>query len=151
MAWFRIQLEPIEEAKYLASIPGIGWSTVAGLLAEIGPIDRYKHGRQLIKLAGTNPGRKQTGKSDPATHMTRRGRGRLRQLLYMSTLAAIQHNPRLGAHYDRLISRGVRPLPKMAAIGACMNKLLLYAFAVMKNRQPFEIDHRWKEVAGDAA
>ena len=111
-----------------------GW---AGIISEVGPIDRYRHGHQLIKLAGTNPGRKQSGKADPAMHMTRRGRGRLRALLYMSTIAAIQHNPLLGAHYDRLISRANRPLSKMAAIGACMNKLLLYAFAVMKKRQPY--------------
>lgn len=144
-------LESIEEAKYLATIPGLGWATVAGIISEVGPIDRYRHGHQLIKLAGTNPGRKQSGKADPAMHMTRRGRGRLRALLYMSTIAAIQHNPLLGAHYDRLISRANRPLSKMAAIGACMNKLLLYAFAVMKKRQPFAIDHQWKEEADAAA
>jgi len=25
-----------------------------------------------------------------------------------------------------------------------MNKLLLYAFAVMKQRRPFEVEHRWQ-------
>jgi hypothetical protein len=50
----------------------------------------------------------------------------------------------LRAHYDRLIQRPDRPLPKMKALGACMNKLLLYAFAVMKRRQPFDTDHRWQ-------
>jgi len=144
-------LAATEEAQYLATIPALTWVTAAGLLAEIGPIDRYRHGRQLCKLAGTIPGRKQTGSADPKTGMTRRGRGRLRALLYMATLAGIQHNPRLAAHFDRLVHRAERPLSKMAALGACMNKLLLYAFAVMKHRQAFDVDHRWKEDAAVAA
>ena len=53
------------------------------------------------------------------------------QVLYLATLSCLQHNPRIRAHYDRLIQRADRQLPKMQAIGACMNKLLLYAFAVM--------------------
>ena len=69
----------------------------------------------------------------------------------MATLSSIQHNPRIAAHFDHLTSRATRPLPKMAAIGACMNKLLLYAFAVMKKRIPFNVDHRWKEGAPEAA
>jgi hypothetical protein len=32
----------------------------------------------------------------------------------------------------------------MVALGACMNKLLLYAFAVMKRRRTFDLEHRWK-------
>jgi hypothetical protein len=59
----------------------------------------------------------------------------------------LAHNPRLRAHYDRLVSRPERPLAKMTALGACMNKLLLWAFAVMKQRRPFELDHEWKECA----
>ena len=144
-------LASLEEPKYLETIPGLSWPTIAGLLAEIGPIDRYRHGRQLCKLAGITPGRKQTGTADPKTGMTHRGRGRLRALLFMATIAGIQHNPRLGAHYDRLVHRAERPLTKMAAIGACMNKLLLYAFAVMKHRRPFDVDHRWREDVDTAA
>ena len=34
-------LEAFDEATYLATLPGIGWITIAGLIAEIGPFDRY--------------------------------------------------------------------------------------------------------------
>ena len=33
-------LEAVPEATYLATLPGIGWVTIAGLIAEIGPFDR---------------------------------------------------------------------------------------------------------------
>jgi transposase len=48
-------LAEIEEARWLATIPGLGFASVAGIIAHVGPIDRYSHGRQLIKLAGTTP------------------------------------------------------------------------------------------------
>ena len=49
------------------------------------------------------------------------------------------------AHYQRLIQRHDRPMPKMQALGACMTKFLLYAFAVMHKRRAFEANHVWEE------
>ena len=121
---------------------------MAGIIAHVGPIERYTHGRQLVKLAGTNPSRKETGERLGGRQaMSHRGRAGLRQVLYMATISCLAHNPRLRAHYDRLISRPERPLSKMTALGACMNKLALYSFAVMKQRQPFELEHRWQQAA----
>src|SRR5262249_51983076 len=113
-------LATVEEARYLRTLPGVALATVAGLIAQIGPIDRYRHGRQLVKLAGLNPSRRESGAFAGRTMITRRGRGGLRSIVYMATLAGLQHNARLRAHYDRLIQRSERPLPKMQAFGACM-------------------------------
>ena len=44
-------LAELEEVPYLRTIPGLGWASVAGLLAHVGTISKYHHGRQLIKLA----------------------------------------------------------------------------------------------------
>jgi transposase len=137
-------LAELEEARYLRTIPGLGWASVAGLLAHVGSIAKYRHGRQLIKLAGTNPSRRETGQTVGRGHvMSRRGRAGLREVIYLATISCLQHNPRIRAHYDRLIQRTERPLTKMQALGACMNKLLLYAFAVMSRREAFEVDHAW--------
>jgi transposase len=141
-------LVEIEEARWLASIPGLGFASVAGIIAHVGPIERYRHGRQLIKLAGTNPSRRETGESRTGRQaMTHRGRAGLRQVIYMETVSCLVHNERIRAHYDRLISRPERPLSKMTAMGACRNKLLLYAFAVMKHQECFEVEHRWRAAA----
>jgi hypothetical protein len=113
-----VMLAELEEAQYLRTIPGLGWASVAGLLAHVGAITKYHHGHQ--------------------------GRAGLREVLYLATLSCLQHNLRIRAHYDRLIQRADRPLPKMQALGACMNKLLLYAFAVMSRREAFQLDHDWQ-------
>jgi transposase len=141
------RLEQLEEARFLATIPGIGWTTIAGLIAQIGPIEKYRHGRQLVKLAGLHPSRHESGKMAGRTTMTRRGRAGLRAVVYMATVSCIQHNPRLRAHYERLVQRTDRPLSKMKALGACMTKFLMYAFAVMKNRCAFDSDHVWRSTA----
>jgi transposase len=52
----------------------------------------------------------------------------------MPTLTAVQKNPWLRAHYQRLIARG-KP-PKLALV-ACMRKLLTAVYSVAKNRRPF--------------
>lgn len=138
------QLDGLDEARHLRTIPGLGWVSVAGLLAHIGSIGKYRHGRQLIKLAGINPSRRDSGLAvGRGQAMTRRGRAGLRAVTYCATIACLQHNPRLRAHYDRLVQRGARPLAKMCAVGACMSKLLLYAFAVMKRGQAFDLAHHW--------
>jgi len=113
--------------------------------AKVGYAPKYHHGRQLIKLAGTNPSRRDTGQTvGRGQRMGHRGRAGFREVLYLATISCLQHNPRIRAHYDRLIQRADRPLPKMRALGACMNKLLLYAFAVMSRREAFQLDHDWQ-------
>lgn len=150
-AEIQVLLAEIDEAPHLATLPGIGWVSVAGIIAHVGPIDRFRHGRQLVKLAGLNPSRHESGTLVGRTPMTHRGRAGLRAVVYMATVSCIQHNPRLKAHYDRLVQRPTRPLPKMQALGACMTKLLLYAFAVMKRRQAFDADHQWGTAMRTAA
>ena len=138
-------LAELEEARYLRTIPGLGWASAAGLLAHVGAITKYRHGRQLIKLAGTNPSRQDSGQTiGRRPRMSRRGRAGLREVMYLATISCLQHNPRIRAHYDRLIQRADRPLTKMQAIGACLNKLLLYAFAVMSRREAFALNHDWQ-------
>jgi transposase len=141
----RALLETFDEARYLSTLPGIGWVTVAALIAEIGPFDRYRHGRQLVKLAGLQPSRRESGEIAGSTPITKRGRAQLRAIVYMATLSAIQHNPRIKEPYQRLCQRTTRPLSKMQAFGACMTKFLLYTFAVVKRREAFDVDHLWKE------
>ena len=45
------------------------------------------------------------------------------------------HPPLVAAFYERLVAAGK---PKMAAVGACMWKLLMTAYGVLKGRTPFD-------------
>jgi hypothetical protein len=59
----------------------------------------------------------------------------LRKALYLPTLTAVRFNPVLKAFFGRLVAAGK---PKMQAVGACMRKLVMLYYGVLKNRQPFD-------------
>jgi transposase len=55
--------------------------------------------------------------------------------LYLPTLTAVRFNPVLKGFFDRLVAAGK---PRMQAVGACMRKLVMLCYGVLKNRQPFD-------------
>jgi hypothetical protein len=50
-------------------------------------------------------------------------------------MTAVRFNPLVGAFYDRLVAAGKA---RMSALGACMRKLLMIAYGVLKSRTPFD-------------
>jgi transposase len=115
----------VEQAKtnptidVIRSVPGVGVVLTATLVAELpelGTISRTK----IAKLVGVAPMIKQSGKSDERRR-ARGGRGGVRRVLYMATLAATQKNEVIKKRYIRLVSSGK---PKKLALVACMRTLL---------------------------
>jgi transposase len=53
-AQIKALLDQIPGAQEMQSIPGVGFLTVAGFLAEVGDLRRFAHPRQIQKLAGLN-------------------------------------------------------------------------------------------------
>ncbi len=135
----------LEESIFLLSIKGIGLTTGAGILAEIGDISTYQSVKSLPKLGGINPSQNDSG-AHRGTHtpMTKKGRARLRRVVYQAALCCIAHNPLFQADYRRLRERKHNPLPKMKAVGAMMNKLLRVVYALLKERRTFEEEYQWQ-------
>jgi transposase len=124
-----------EVGSLLTSIKGIGVQTSARLIAELGDPASFRSSAALAAYVGPVPALKQSGKK-PHTRagMSRIGNASLRAALWMPTLVAVQKNPWLRAHYERLIARGK---PRKLALIACMRKLLTAVYSVAKNRRPF--------------
>lgn len=107
------------KARIIQSTPGLGPAAVATLIAELpelGAVNRQQIGR-LIGVAPTN--------RDSGTLRGKRttggGRKDVRTALFMPTLVATKHNPKIKAYYERLIEKGK---PKMVALIAAMRKLI---------------------------
>jgi len=120
----------------LTSIPGIGETTAATLLAELfGPLP-CQSVKQTVAAAGLAPRVRQSGSSV-------RGRGslspvgtrRLRKALYFPALSAIRFNPVIAAMAARLSARGKC---KMVIVTAAMRRLVHLAFGVLKTQRPFD-------------
>ncbi len=136
--------EPLPEVPYLLSIQGLTASEALGLVASTGDLQQYHSGSALIKLAGTQPTPNTSGrKTYSRTPFSHQGRSRLRTVLYFTTLRLLTRNEAIQHHYQRLTTRPTHPLPKMQAVGACMNKLLWYVWHVVKRQEYYDPDH-WR-------
>jgi transposase len=103
----------------IRSVPGVGpvmTATLVAELPELGTISRTK----IAKLVGVAPMIKQSGKSEQRRR-ARGGRGGVRRVLYMATLAATQKNDVIKKRYIKLVASGK---PKKLALVACMRTLL---------------------------
>lgn len=124
-----------EVGSLLTTITGIGVQTSARLIAELGDPALFRNSAALAAYVGSVPALKQSGKKQHTrAGITTIGNASLRAALWMPTLTAVQKNPWLRAHYQRLIARGK---PHKLALVACMRKLLTAVYSVAKNRRPF--------------
>jgi transposase len=124
------------QQKLLVTITGIGKTTSAKILAEIGDIKTFESAPQLAAYAGLNPKGYHSGSSvNKKTHISKQGRSELRSCLYMPAIVAMTHNPVIRDLRDRLYERR---LPMMAIVAASMRKLLHIVYGVLKNQLPFD-------------
>lgn len=130
-------LEQIPGVNHLLAIKGIGRDTVAGFLAEIGDISNYHHPRQIIKLAGLNLKENTSGKHKGQTKITKRGRKRLRALLFRVIMPLVAKNKAFKALHEYYTKRPDNPLKKMQSLIALCNKLIRILFGIMKKGHEF--------------
>lgn len=122
----------------LVSIVGIGQTTAATVLAEIGSIGLFSSARQLAAFAGLTPREFTSGSSVRGkTRLCKLGNPRLRKALYFPALSAIRHCPSMRAFRERLMQSGKN---KMQVVGAVMHKLIRVIYGVLKSGLPFDCD-----------
>jgi transposase len=120
----------------LESIPGIGRQTATTILAELPAVDRLPSAQSAAAYCGLAPREFQSGTSvRKRTRLSKVGNARLRKALFLPTQTAVRFNPLLKGFFARLVGAGKS---KMAAIGACMRKLVMLCYGVLKNRTPFD-------------
>jgi len=131
----------LPESDYLLSVHGLGVITAAIILSEIGDPSHYTNGRQLIKLAGTQPVLNTSGrKTRSKTPMSHKGRPRLRTALFFAVMRLVQVDEAFAREYLHLQTRKKNPLTKMQALGVLMNKLLRILWALMRHRTFYNPD-----------
>jgi transposase len=121
-------------AKLYVQLDGIGPTTAARIVAELGDVSRF-NAKQLASFVALVPALKHSGKSAPErAGLSNLGNVPFRSALWMPMLVAVRRNAWLKHFYDRLIARG--KLPKVALI-ASMRKLLVALIWIAKNKKPF--------------
>lgn len=130
------------DRELLVSIPGVGGAAAAAILGELPDPTHFASAQQAAAYAGLAPREHRSGTSvRKRTRLSKAGNARLRKALYLPALTAIRFNPLLRTFFERLVASGKT---RMAAVGACMRKLLMIAYGVLKNRVPFDPSWRRK-------
>ena len=118
----------------LTSIPGVGETTAALLLAELFH-KRFTSARQAAAFAGVVPRVRDSGTMGGRRVMCKLGPARLRKGLYFPAIAALRWNPTLKVFGDRLRAAGK---PSMLVVGAAMRKLVHLAFGVLNSDRAYD-------------
>lgn len=118
----------------LLTIPGIGETTAAVLLAELFH-KSYASARQAAAYAGATPRIRESGQWRGHASLSRCGPALIRKALYFPALAAMRFNPTIIAVRARLAAKGK---PKMVIMGAAMRHLIHLAFGVLKSQRAYD-------------
>ena len=131
MAALERTLREIPEAEKLLAIKGIGIISVAGFLAEVGDLRRFESPKQIQKLAGLSLRENSSGKHKGQTTISRRGRDKLRQVLFNAVIPLLATNEEFRSLHQYFTTRTVNPLKKKQSAVALCGKLIRVFYAIM--------------------
>ena len=124
-------VKKIPMAEKLLEIKGVGIKTVSGFLAEVGDISRFNNPKELQKLAGLALVENSSGKHKGETTISRRGRKRLRYLLFEVAMSLVAKNREFAELHRYYTTRKQNPLKKMQSLMAVAAKLIRVFYAVL--------------------
>ncbi|NWJ98969.1 MAG: IS110 family transposase [Chloroflexi bacterium] len=126
----------------LKTIPGVGDVTIEAILSEINAFEGFETIEKVVAYMGLSPKEKTSGSSVKGkSTLCKIGSARLRKILYMPSLTAIQYNPLIRALYNRLKAKSKNG---MIIVCACMKKLVHIIYGVIKNGKPFNPAYNMK-------
>ncbi len=139
-AQIALKCREIPRADNILEIHGLGATTVSGILAEMGDIDRFDAAKEIQKLSGLGLVACSSGKHQGQTKISHRGRKRLRYWLFQGALSVVSHNEAFRQIHAYYTTRAENPLKKMQSITVIACKLLRIIFTILKKGVRFDPD-----------
>jgi len=121
-------------AQRLLSIPGVGQSTAALIVAEVGEIDRFDRHEELVSYAGLDPMVHQSGDTEVHGRISKEGSAPLRWALVQCAHVSVRYDEYLGNFYTRLKDRKNHQI----AIVATARKLLVSIFYMLTRQETYD-------------
>lgn len=134
------------EYEWLSTVPGLGDTTIVDLLAEIGSFSHYDHPRQLIKLAGLTLRENSSGQHKGQKRISKRGRRKLRALLFRVMMPMIRHNEAFRTLHEYYTTRTVNPLRKKQSIVVLCGKLLNVLHGISTKHRVFDAQRMMRDI-----
>jgi transposase len=128
----------IPGASAALEMKGVSVLTIAGFLSETGDLSRFEVAKQVQKLAGLNLKENSSGQHKGQTTITKRGRRRLRGLLFRAILPIVAKNEEFRELHQYYTTRKNNPLKKMQSLTLLCCKLIRILFAMIKKNIKYD-------------
>jgi len=122
--------------RLITSVSGVGKITATQIIIATNEFKDINEAKKFACYSGVAPFTKESGifKGKPrVSHMANK---KVKTLLHLSALVAIQHNQELRTYYERKVNQEKKN--KMCVINAIRNKLILRIFACVKQNRKYE-------------
>ena len=121
----------------ITTIPGIGMTLGAIILAEIGDIENFPSAEKLQAFAGLDPTISQSGQYKASqSHMVKRGSSYLRYAIGYATRLAVTKDDYFKAFYQKKRDEGK---PYGVAMGHCCKKMIRIMFHILKTGEKYNL------------
>ncbi|KLU64372.1 transposase IS116/IS110/IS902 family protein [Desulfosporosinus acididurans] len=136
----------IPEVAKLLEIKGVGLVTVAGFLSEVGDIRRFNSPKQIQKLAGLALRESSSGKHKGQTTISKRGRARLRAILFQAVMPLVAKNAEFAEIHNYYTTRIKNPLKKKQSLIALSCKLIRVFYAILTKGTEYDPEKLIKDI-----
>ena len=121
----------VEHVENLLVIKGVGIITIAGFIDEVGDIRRFKSLKQIQKYAGLELVEASSGKHRGISRISKRGRRKLRRILYQVMIPLLASNKEFREVNDYFVTRVKNLLKRRQAMVAVGCKPIRIFYAVL--------------------
>ena len=136
----------VPNVEKLLAIKGIGLITVAGFLAEVGEIGRFDSPKQIQKLAGLELKENSSGKHKGQSSISKRGRKKLRRILFQAVLPLLRSNAEFSEIYEYYTTRQNNPLKGKQAVIAVGCKLIRIFYVILTKGIDYNADRMRSDI-----
>lgn len=128
-----------ENYELVTSIKGVALINTAAILIATQNFTRFENSRQFACYAGMAPFGKQSGTSiHTKPKVSRLADKNIKALLTQAAQCAIRHDPNIRQYYERKLAEGK---DKWLVANNIKNKLIHRIFAVVRNKQLYQVDY----------
>lgn len=136
----------LPNAGNVLEINGIGENILAGILAEMGDINRFDDVKEIQKISGLGLVACSSGKHKGETRISHRGRKRLRYWLYQGAKSAVAHSEEFKTLHAYYTTRAKNPLKKMQSLIAIACKLLRIIYTLLRKGRKYDPERMLRDI-----
>ena len=127
------------EYELLLSVPGVGPTVAATILASVNDIHSYKNGRQFAAWIGLTPSQHASGDKSRMGKITKRGNQSLRKMLIIGARAVLNHCDNKDDPLNIWLKKIKSRMHNCKCVTAFANKLARIIWAVLSHQHPFDV------------